>query len=97
MLDSIFKTSNIRISRLSYIYLHDALDKIAWKVATYLEDIGFDAIPMPSLAPVEMMEKGGIVGDISQRHAAVQAGLGRIGLSQHLLHPVSVRACFWPV
>ncbi|MFZ0946088.1 MAG: hypothetical protein WB930_10730 [Syntrophobacteraceae bacterium] len=87
MLDSIFKTPNVRISRLSYMYLHDALDKTAWKMATQLEDMGFDAIPMPSLGPVEMMEKGGIVGDISLRHAAVQAGLGRIGLSHHLLHP----------
>jgi hypothetical protein len=35
MLDSIFKTPNIRTSRFSYMYLHDQLDKIAWKVATH--------------------------------------------------------------
>jgi len=60
------------------MYLHDQLDKIAWKVATLLEEIGYDSIPMPSLGPVELMERGGISADISHRHAAVQAGLGRI-------------------
>lgn len=70
------------------MYLHDQLDKIAWKVATHLEEMGYDSIPMPSLGPVELMERGGISGDISHRHAAVQAGLGRIGLSHHFLHPV---------
>ncbi|KKL17667.1 hypothetical protein LCGC14_2483270 [marine sediment metagenome] len=87
MLNSIFKSPNIRISRASYVYLHDALDDIAWKVAGFLEERGFDAIPIPSAVPVEMMERGGLLGDISQRHAAVQAGLGRVGLSQHFLSP----------
>jgi epoxyqueuosine reductase len=87
MLHSIFKTPNIRISRASYVHLHAELDKIAWKVAAFLEERGFDAIPMPSAVPVEMMERGGVLGDISQRHAAVQAGLGRVGLSKNFLHP----------
>ena len=87
MLHSIFKTPNIRISRASYVHLHDELDKIAWNVASFLEQKGFDAIPLPSAVPVEMMERGGVLGDISQRHAAVQAGLGRVGLSHNFLHP----------
>jgi len=87
MLHSIFKSPNIRISRASYVYLHEELDNIAWKVATFLEEKGFDAIPIPSAVPVEMMKRGGVLGDISHRHAAVQAGLGRIGLSHNFLHP----------
>lgn len=87
MLNSIFKSPNIRISRASYVYLHDSLDDIAWKVAGFLEEKGFDAIPIASAVPVEMMERGGLLGDISHRHAAAQAGLGRIGLSQHFLSP----------
>ncbi len=87
MLNSIFKSPNVRISRASYVYLHDSLDDIAWKVAGFLEERGFDAIPIPSAVPVEMMERGGLLGDISQRHAAVQAGLGRVGVSQNFLSP----------
>jgi epoxyqueuosine reductase QueG len=87
MLHSIFKTPNIRISRASYVYLHEELDNIAWKVAAFLEERGFNAILIPSAVPVEMMERGGVLGDISHRHAAVQAGLGRIGLSHNFLHP----------
>jgi epoxyqueuosine reductase QueG len=87
MLNSIFKSPNVRISRASYVYLHDSLDDIAWKVAGFLEERGFDAIPIPSAVPVEMMERGGLLGDISQRHAAIQAGLGRVGVSQNFLSP----------
>jgi epoxyqueuosine reductase len=87
MLHSIFKSPNIRISRVSYVYLHERLDDIAWRVATFLEDKGIDAIPIASAVPVEMMERGGVIGDISQRHAAVEAGLGRVGLSHNFLHP----------
>ncbi len=87
MLNSIFKSPNIRISRTSYTYLHGSLDDIAWKVAGFLEEKGFDAIPIASDVPVEMMERGGLRGDISHRHAAVQAGLGRVGLSGHFLSP----------
>lgn len=36
MLNSIFKSPNIRISRASYVYLHHALDDIAWKIAGFL-------------------------------------------------------------
>ena len=85
MLNSIFKSPNIRISLASYVYFQDSLDDIAWKVAGFLEDNGFDAIPITSDVPVEIMEKGGLLGDISHRHAAVQAGLGRVELSQHFL------------
>jgi len=75
MLHSIFKTPNIRISRASYVYLHEELDNIAWKVTAFGEERGFNAILIPSAVPVEMMERGGVLGDISHRHAAVQAGL----------------------
>ena len=87
MLHSIFKTPNIRISRANYAHLHEELDNLAWKVSAFLEERGFNAIPIPSAVPVEMMERGGVLGDISHRHAAVQAGLGRIGLSHNFLHP----------
>ena len=61
MPNSIFKTSNIRISRTSYVYLHEELDNIAWKVVAFLEERGFDAIPIPSAVPVEMMKRGGSI------------------------------------
>ncbi|MBW1870255.1 MAG: epoxyqueuosine reductase [Deltaproteobacteria bacterium] len=87
MLNSIFKSPNIRISRSSYVYLHRSLDDIAWKIGGFLEEEGFDAVPIASDVPVEMMERGGLLADISHRHAAVQAGLGRVGLSGHFLSP----------
>lgn len=87
MLDSMFETPNIRVHRTSYVYLHGLLDRIAWRLATQLEELGYSSIPIPSAAPVDMMELGGVMGDVSQRHAAVQAGLGKIGLGHNFLHP----------
>ncbi|GAB4282723.1 MAG: hypothetical protein Kow0092_37700 [Deferrisomatales bacterium] len=86
-LDSVFRSPNIRIARASYVHYHHRIDDLAWKVATYLEDRGFDAIPIPSTVPVEMKERGGVLGDLSLRHAAVQAGLGRVGRSRNFLSP----------
>ena len=86
MLHSIFKSPNIRISRMSYVHLHTNLDDIAWRVASFLEEKGFDAIPIASAVPVDMVQRGGVLGDISHRHAAVEAGLGKVGLSHNFLH-----------
>ncbi len=86
MLHSIFKSPNIRISRMSYVYLHASLDDIAWKVASFLEEKGFDAVPIASAVPADMVQKGGVLGDISQRYAAVASGLGKVGLSHNFLH-----------
>jgi hypothetical protein len=63
--------------------------------ASLLEERGFNAIPIASAVPVEMMDRGEVLGDISHRHAAVQAGLGRIGLSHNFLHPNSAPGSAW--
>ncbi len=87
MLNSIFETPNIRVSRQNYVHLHKKLNDIAWDVAGFLEFKGFDAIPITSDVPVDMMNRGGIYGDISHRNVAAEAGLGQIGLSRNLLTP----------
>ncbi|MBI4285575.1 MAG: epoxyqueuosine reductase [Chloroflexi bacterium] len=87
MLNSIFLSPNPRVARTSYTYLHKRLNDMGWAVATFLEEAGFAAVPITSDVPIDMMVKRGLWGDLSHRHAAVAAGLGKIGRSQLLLTP----------
>jgi len=69
--------------------LTNQLDLIAYEVAIYIEQQGGVAIPVPSEEPYydwnpdEMRGRG----DLSHRHAAQAAGLGRLGRSSLLITP----------
>jgi len=86
-LDSVFQSPNPRVARTSYVYLHRRLNDMGWEVASFLEGEGFAALPITSDVPIDMIEKRGLWGDISHRHVAEVAGLGKIGKSQLLLTP----------
>lgn len=65
------------------------LDEMAFALSSYIEDIGFRAYPIPADDPYtswdpELMRG---CGDISHRHAAQAAGLGRLGKNTLLLTP----------
>lgn len=67
-----------------YMTLNAELNRMAYQVAKFIEDRGFRAVPMPATRDYDMKE---IRGTFSVVHAAVEAGLGEIGLSGLLLTP----------
>jgi epoxyqueuosine reductase len=77
---------NVRPAQYETYCLYGTLDRIAFEVSRILDDSGYKAISIPAFLPVEMsVEKRGLIGDVSLRHAAEEAGLGRIGLNRLLL------------
>jgi len=77
---------NIRLPQFSTKCLYEEMDRIAFGLSRYLDDLGYQAIPYSPYLPVEMgMESKGMIGDISHRHTASEAGLGTIGKSRLLL------------
>ncbi len=84
----VFETDNIRMAQYNVYTLYHELDEITYQIAKFLDDNGSKAIPVSPYLPVEMSsETQGLVGDVSHRHAAVQAGLGEIGLNGLLITP----------
>lgn len=77
---------NVRPAQYETYCLYGTLDRIAFEVSRFLDDSGYKAVSIPAFLPVEMsVEKRGLIGDVSLRHAAEEAGLGRIGLNRLLL------------
>lgn len=60
------------------------LDLIGYRIARFVIKQGHAALPIPTAHPYDKNELRGI---ISQKHAAVRAGLGEMGLSTLLLTP----------
>jgi epoxyqueuosine reductase QueG len=88
MIDSTLTSArkNIRVPQFSTKCLYEEMDRIAFGISRYLDDLGYHAIPFPHYLPVEMgKESRGLIGDISHRHTAYQAGLGTIGKSRLLI------------
>jgi len=77
---------NVRPAQYETYCLYSQLDKIAFDVSRFLDDSGYQAAAIPTFLPVEMSPaKRGLIGDVSLRHAAEEAGLGRIGVNRLLL------------
>jgi len=78
--------ANIRLPQFSTKCLYEEMDRIAFGFSRYLDDLGYQVIPYSPYLPVEMGgESKGLIGDISHRHTAFEAGLGTIGKSRLLL------------
>lgn len=69
--------------------LHAELDRIAGEVALFLERDGGLAVPVPSDEPYRHWESETLYGrgDLSHKHAAQAAGLGRLGKNSLLITP----------
>jgi epoxyqueuosine reductase QueG len=69
--------------------LHAQLDLIACQVALFLEREGGLAVPIPSDEPYYHWEAENLYGrgDLSHKHAAQAAGLGRLGKNSLLITP----------
>lgn len=77
---------NIRLPQFSTKCLYDELDRISFGLARYLDDLDYRVLPYSPYLPVEMeKETKGLIGDISHRHAAYEAGLGTFGKNRLLL------------
>jgi epoxyqueuosine reductase len=61
--------------------LTNRLDWISWQLAEFLEDSGYAAIPIPNFS----LYMARLMGTLSHRHAAVEAGLGVIGVNNLLI------------
>jgi epoxyqueuosine reductase QueG len=69
------------------ISVHQELDRLARRIALHLEVQGAVAVPVPADEPYrewdEQQSRG--VGDLSHKHAAQAAGLGKLGKSSLLI------------
>ncbi|MEM2294464.1 MAG: hypothetical protein QXT06_03670 [Candidatus Bathyarchaeia archaeon] len=76
-----------------YHTLNAELDRIAYRIARFLQDHGYDAVPMPASSPFRRSPKPlpkynrFLYAGISHRYAAYCAGLGEFGVNSLLLTP----------
>jgi O-acetylhomoserine (thiol)-lyase len=68
----------------SYMSANNELNRIAFRIAKFLQDNGHRAVQVPASPPYDLER---MRGDISHRHAGEQAGLGVFGKNSLLLSP----------
>ena len=83
----VFETGNRRVATGAWNMANSELSSLAYGVSKLLDDRQFKAVPVSPFLPVDIMGKNGLMGDISHKHAAQMAGVGRIGLSGLLITP----------
>jgi len=64
--------------------INERLNHLAYQVARFVEDEGFEAYPVPANAPRNPRT---LKAEISHRHVAVAAGLGEMGWGLNFLTP----------
>ena len=79
---------NLPKTRTEYRMLYDTtnakLNSIAMKTAQFLEEQGYEAIPIPASRPYNQQK---LTADISHKHVAAAAGLGKFGINNLILTP----------
>lgn len=70
--------------RLNYDLVNNKLNNLVWEISCFLEEEGYEAIPIPASTPFDEKK---LMGDISHKHVAVAAGLGKFGLNNLVLTP----------
>lgn len=77
---------NLPKTRREYRTIYDTanakLNSLAVEVASFLEEQDYEAVPIPASNPYD---KEKLAGDISHKHTAVAAGLGKFGLNNLVL------------
>jgi len=74
----------VREYKTSYDTANLKLNSLAWDIASLLEKEGYEAVPFPASVPYDVKK---LFGDISHKHVAVAAGLGKFGLNNLVLTP----------
>jgi epoxyqueuosine reductase len=72
------------ISIICLLVMNNQLDQTLLRIARFLTQRGFLAMPVHASDPYDLSELRGV---LSHKHAAVQAGLGEFGLNNLLLTP----------
>lgn len=78
------ETAPSREYSMSYMVANRELDRIAFRMARFLEAQGYRALHVPASPPYDLARN---MGDLSHRHAGYLAGLGVFGKSSLLLSP----------
>jgi epoxyqueuosine reductase QueG len=78
--------TNYSYNMFGYTYLNRELDFVAYRVTKFLENNGYQALPIPGRGS-HYWETKKYYGPFSFRHAAVAAGLGQFGWSGLVLTP----------
>jgi epoxyqueuosine reductase QueG len=74
----------MREYKMNYDVANLKLNSLAWDTARFLEDLGYEALAIPASPPYDAKRN---FGDMSHKHRAVAAGLGRFGLNNLVLTP----------
>jgi epoxyqueuosine reductase QueG len=69
----------------AYKAYYKLFDDLAVKASLALQDSGFDSLPIPSYSPIRF-HKGEPHGLISLKHAAAEAGIGKMGKNTLLIN-----------
>jgi epoxyqueuosine reductase len=72
----------IREYKINYDVANQKLNSLAWETARFLENLGYEALAIPASLPYDEKKN---FGDMSHKHAAVAAGLGRFGMNNLVL------------
>lgn len=81
-----YRAQDDLVKRMTPHYVMNRLDQIALDLACAIEDRGAYAVPVPQQVTDTRLKRG-TMGSISLRHAAVEAGLGTLGLNMMLVTP----------
>jgi epoxyqueuosine reductase QueG len=73
--------------RSGYDIINDRLNQVALDLANYLEDLGYASLFFPATYGALSEKIGQLPAMLSQRHAAVRAGLGEFGLNNVVVTP----------
>lgn len=88
MLVGCLESPSDMVTTIQGIALYDELHMLGLKLARFLEERGHRAAIVPGYNPVDMRkETKGLTGEVSLRHAAVAAGLGKLGRNNLLITP----------
>lgn len=75
-------------SALQYTQLNTYIERMAFDISCFIEDQGYRAMPVPATQyGMRVTSYMDFVGVMSQRHAAIAAGLGTWGLNDLLITP----------
>jgi epoxyqueuosine reductase len=89
MIDGALDSKNMRLSMMARMGVMDTSKSHLYLMSRFIED-RFKAKAAPVLAsyPLDMEPPAlGLIGDVSLRHAAVSAGLGKFGRHNLVIHP----------
>jgi epoxyqueuosine reductase QueG len=81
------ESGHVHVMQGNYWVTSAEAPRLAYYCAKWLRNKGYDVAPISPFLPLDMTKESGLRADFSHRHAAVEAGLGEIGLNNLLITP----------